>query len=60
MEIVHRSGKDHVNADSLSDPLVQYFTILMAVTFRTCHAVAASTGYGRMNSGIDFMMRWMT
>ena len=60
MEIVHRPGKVYVNADGLSripDPLVQcnYY-----VAFRTCHAVAASTVYGRMNSGICFTMRWMT
>ena len=31
----------------------------MAVKFRTYHAVAASTVYGRMNSGIGFTMRWI-
>ena len=31
----------------------------MDVTFRTCHAVAASTVYGRMNSGIGFTMKWI-
>ena len=52
MEIVHRPGKDHVNADGLSripDPLVQCNYYSMAVTFRTCYAVAASTVYGRMD-----------
>ena len=32
----------------------------MACAFRTCHAVAASMVYGRMNNGICLTMRWMT
>ena len=63
MEFVHRPGKDHVNADGMSSYRIHWCivtTIPMAVTFRTCHAVAANTVYGRMNRGIGFTMKWMT
>ena len=61
MEIVHQPGKDHVNADGMSripDPLVQCNYYSYGCDLRTCHAVAESTVYGRMNSGIGFTMRW--
>ena len=35
-------------------------TIPIVVTFRTCHAVAARTLHGRINSGIGFTIMWMT
>ena len=63
MEIVQRPGKDHVNADGMSRipyPLVQCNYYSYGYDVRTCHAVATSTVYGRMNSGISFTMRWMT